>query len=97
MDNLPFIPSSYDLIWAEGSIIILGAGHGMTSWKKFLKPDGFLGFTEVTGVTTAPSENVRSFLQENYPDMKTVDEVKTLASRAGYTSIAEFSLPSPAW
>jgi ubiquinone/menaquinone biosynthesis C-methylase UbiE len=31
MDNLPFPPSSYDLIWAEGSIFILGAGTGITA------------------------------------------------------------------
>jgi ubiquinone/menaquinone biosynthesis C-methylase UbiE len=97
MDNLPFLPSSFDLIWAEGSIFILGAGHGITSWKKFLKPDGFLGFTEATWFTTTPSENVRSFWQENYPDIKTVDEIKTLAIQAGYTCIADFSLPVSAW
>jgi ubiquinone/menaquinone biosynthesis C-methylase UbiE len=97
MDNLPFTASSFDLIWAEGSIFILGVEHGITSWKKFLKPDGFLGFTEATWFTTTPSENVRSFWQENYPGIKTVDEIKTLANRAGYTCIADFSLPASAW
>jgi hypothetical protein len=96
MDNLPFLPSSYDHIWAEGSIFILGAGYGMTAWKKFLKPDGFSGSTEATWFTTARSENVRSFWQENYPDMKMFNEIKTLASRAGYTGIADFSLPASA-
>jgi len=97
MYALPFSPVSFDLIWAEGSIFILGVEQGITLWKKFLKPGGFLGFTEATWFTNAPSEKVRSFWRENYPGMNTVDEIETLANRAGYTCIADFPLPASAW
>ena len=97
MDDLPFSPAIFDLIWAEGSIFIIGVEQGIRYWKKFLKSGGFLGFTEATWFTNAPSERVRSFWQENYPVMKTVDEIKNLANRARYTCIADFPLPASAW
>jgi hypothetical protein len=87
----------YPLIWAEGSIFIIGVEQGIKLWKKFLKPGGFLGFTEATRFTKSPPEKVRSFWQENYPGMNTVDEINTLANRAGYTCIADFPLPASAW
>jgi ubiquinone/menaquinone biosynthesis C-methylase UbiE len=55
MDDLPFSLTSFDLIWAEGSIFILEVDQGITLWKKFLKPGGFLGFTEATWFTNPPS------------------------------------------
>jgi ubiquinone/menaquinone biosynthesis C-methylase UbiE len=97
MDDLPCSPESFDLIWAEGSIFIIGVEQGITLWKKFLKPGDFLGFTEATWLTKSPSEKVRSFWRENYPGMKTVDEIKTITSQAGYTSITDFPLPASAW
>lgn len=33
MDSLPIIPSAFDLIWAEGSIFIIGVEQGIKSWK----------------------------------------------------------------
>jgi ubiquinone/menaquinone biosynthesis C-methylase UbiE len=97
IDDLPFSSPSFDLIWAEGSIFILGVDQSITLWKKFLKPGGCLGFSESTSFTKSPSENVRSFWQEKYPLMKTIDENKTLASWAGYTCSADFLLPASAW
>jgi ubiquinone/menaquinone biosynthesis C-methylase UbiE len=97
MDELPFHPTCFDLIWAEGSIFIMGVEQGIRYWKKFLKSGGFLGFTEATWFTKSPSEKVQSFWQENYPGMNTVDEIKTLANWAGYTCSADFPLPASAW
>jgi len=54
-------PTSLDLIWAEGSIFIMGVEPGIRYWKKFLKFGGFLGFPEATWFTTTPSDHVRSF------------------------------------
>jgi ubiquinone/menaquinone biosynthesis C-methylase UbiE len=33
---------SFDIIWAEGSINIIGFKKGLQEWKRFLKPDGFM-------------------------------------------------------
>ena len=53
-------------------------------------PAVFPDLPKATWFTSAPSDDLRSFWQEQYPAMKTVDEIKTLAGRAGYTSMEIF-------
>ena len=48
MDNLPFRDEELDLIWSEGAIYNIGFERGLTYWKKFLKPGGFVAVTEVS-------------------------------------------------
>jgi len=40
MDALPFEKESFDIIWSEGVIDIMGFEQGIAAWKKFLKKGG---------------------------------------------------------
>jgi SAM-dependent methyltransferase len=40
--EMEFAPSSFDIVWAEGSIDAVGFRRGLEDWKVFLKPRGFL-------------------------------------------------------
>ena len=40
--EIDFPDESFDIIWAEGSISIIGFEKGLKEWKRLLKPDGFL-------------------------------------------------------
>lgn len=42
MLNLNFTEESFDIIWAEGSIAVFGFEKGISYWRRFLKPGGFL-------------------------------------------------------
>lgn len=46
MDDLPFPGASFDLLWAEGSIFIIGFSEGLVSWRRLLRPGGYLCLTE---------------------------------------------------
>ncbi|MEZ5335151.1 MAG: hypothetical protein R2741_07905 [Methanolobus sp.] len=35
----------FDVIWAEGSIFILGLEKGISYWKQFLKDGGYMALT----------------------------------------------------
>jgi ubiquinone/menaquinone biosynthesis C-methylase UbiE len=39
---LEFPAESFDIIWAEGSIAIIGFERGLKEWRRLLKPHGFL-------------------------------------------------------
>ncbi|MCO5381410.1 MAG: hypothetical protein NHB15_04280 [Methanosarcina barkeri] len=39
LSGLLYEKESFDLIWAEGSIYIIGFKEGLTYWKQFLKND----------------------------------------------------------
>lgn len=45
---MDFVPESFDLIWAEGYIYIIGFKKGLQDWKKFLKPGGYLICSEIS-------------------------------------------------
>ena len=39
---MEFPDESFDIIWTEGSIFVIGFKKGLQEWKRFLKPDGFM-------------------------------------------------------
>ena len=97
MDELPFEAGSFDLLWAEGSIFVTGVERGLCAWKRFIRPGGFLAFTEAVWFTGTPTPDVATFWQENYPDIQDVAGNRTLAETAGYSWITSFPLPASAW
>ena len=42
MFEIDFSNESFDIIWAEGSISIIGFENGLKIWRRFLKPNVFL-------------------------------------------------------
>ena len=40
--KIDFPDESFDIIWAEGSIWIIGLEKGLKEWRRLLKPNGFL-------------------------------------------------------
>ncbi|MFX1255336.1 MAG: class I SAM-dependent methyltransferase [Promethearchaeota archaeon] len=42
MFELKFQDESFDIVWAEGSISVIGFKRGLKEWRRFLKPNGFL-------------------------------------------------------
>ena len=40
--EMDFPDASFDIVWAEGSIYIIGFERGLREWRRLLKTDGFL-------------------------------------------------------
>lgn len=97
MVEMPFARESFDLLWAEGSIFIIGLARGMSEFAGYLKPGGYLAFTELCWFVEDPPVEVKAFFAAAYPDMKTVPEVSQLAIDSGYRIIDSFNLPDSAW
>lgn len=47
MLELEFPDSSFDIIWAEGTIAIIGFEKGIKEWRRLLKPNGFLAIHDM--------------------------------------------------
>ena len=97
MDNLPFDTFSFDIIWAEGSLFIIGLGPALRYWKKFLKPDGYLVFSDLTWFTDLPSEECREFLDELCPDLPSQSKAEEIIRSEGYSIVNSFQLPVKDW
>lgn len=97
MDDLPFPDGSFDVLWAEGSIFIVGFREGLASWKRLLRPGGYLCLTEAAWFTDTPSPEAATFWNECYPAITTVRKNRAIAESAGYEVVATFPLPASAW
>ena len=42
MKKMDFPKESYDIIWAEGTIAVVGFKRGLKTWNRFLKPGGYM-------------------------------------------------------
>ncbi|MGB3810272.1 MAG: class I SAM-dependent methyltransferase [Parvibaculum sp.] len=97
MADMPFDDESFDLIWSEGAIYIVGFEEGLSLWRRFLKPGGFAVVSELTWLTDKPSPIAASFWGSNYPTMGTIETNKAAAVRAGYRVIAAVVLRLEDW
>ncbi|WP_067051062.1 class I SAM-dependent methyltransferase [Methanofollis ethanolicus] len=97
MDDLPFEDATFDVLWAESSIFVVGFEEGLRSWKRLLRPDGSFCLTEAVWFTDHPSPEAAAFWNESYPAIKMVQETSAIAESAGYEVVATFPLPGSAW
>ncbi len=40
--DLDYPDQSFDIVWAEGSVYVIGFRKGLSEWRRFIKPKGFL-------------------------------------------------------
>lgn len=97
MDHMDFEEERFDLIWAEGSIYIIGFDRGLREWRRFLKPGGFLGVHEVVWLKPDPPKECRDFWQEGYAAMRGIRDNLEAIPDAGYEVLGHFALPNDAW
>lgn len=58
--DMDFADESFDIIWAEGSINIIGFKKGLRDWKRFLKPGGFMVVHDERGNVSEKLEQISS-------------------------------------
>jgi len=97
MDNLSFVDNSFDIIWAEGSAFIIGMESALRYWKKFLKPDGYLVFSDCVWFTDSPSKEPKEFFDEISPGLPTESGAEEIIRSEGYSVIGSFRLPHTGW
>ena len=56
--DMEFPDGSFDIIWAEGSISVIGFKQGLQEWKRFLKPNGFIVVHDEKGNVTEKLQQI---------------------------------------
>lgn len=97
MTDLKFKEGELDLIWSEGAIYNIGFERGMTEWRKFLKPGGFIAVTEASWFTDTRPDEINDFWMAAYPGIDTISNSVAVMERAGYHPLATFKLPESCW
>jgi len=97
MNQLPFSPGSFDLIWSEGAAYIAGFDTALRSWKPLLRPGGCIALSELTWLRDDPPQELQTFWSTGYPGMQSWSENERSVRQAGYTLLESFALPQQAW
>lgn len=97
MFEMSFPPRSFDIIWSEGAIFIIGFERGLKEWKKYLKNGGYLVVSELSWLRQDGPPEVKEFFQREYPVMLPVSQNLKIIEDAGYSPIGSFVLPESSW
>ena len=97
MEALEDEPGTIDLIWAEGSIFIVGFAEGLRLWRPLLRDPGLLVVSEAAWLTNDPPAEAKAYWNAEYPAMTTVEGNIDLARQGGYEVFDHFVLPRSAW
>ena len=97
MCNLGFAFESFDAIWAEGAIFVVGFEQGLKEWRRFLKYEGTIALTEATWLKDDAPVACQAFWQAEYPAIQSIEQNLTVIEACGYQNIAHFALPKEAW
>jgi SAM-dependent methyltransferase len=97
MFSLSFPPDSFDVIWSEGAIYIMGFAEGLRAWRSLLRAGGYIAVTQICWLRTCPSDEAVAFWRAAYPSMQSVEAHLEEIGKAGYQSVGHFALPESAW
>jgi SAM-dependent methyltransferase len=97
MLELPFDEDSFDLIWCEGAVYIMGFENGLTQWKPLLKKSGCVAVTNVSYLKDDVPDEVRKFWDADYPEITSIDNFLKTVDRCGYKLLEHFTLPTSSW
>ncbi|HDZ9125812.1 TPA: MerR family transcriptional regulator [Vibrio cholerae] len=97
MTALPFAAKSFDAIWAEGCVYIMGMENALKQWKPFLADNGILMVSDLVWLTENPEPEAQQFWQSEYPDIQSIPSRIKLFKKLGYEVMEHFSLGIDAW
>ena len=92
-----FVPDSFDVIWAEGSIYNLGFEKGLRACSILVKPQGYIAVTEVCWLKIGAPEALTAFWEQEYPAITDIQGNLNIIKKCGLSLVDHFILPKSAW
>jgi len=94
---IDFADESFDIVWAEGAIHIIGFERGLDEWRKLIRAGGFLVVHEGVWLRPNPPREIRDGWSGNYPGIRTAPEYIAAIPKNGYEPVGHFTLPETFW
>ena len=89
--------NNIDLLWSEGAAYNIGFANALSSWAPLLTPNGLLVASELSWLREQVPTKVKTFFQEAYPEMQSVQRNIEIAESAGYKVLTTHKLPRENW
>jgi len=97
MHELDFPDGSFDVVWSEGAIFIIGFTKGLASWRRLLAPGGYLVVSELCWFVPDPPPAMREIFMDDCEEPDDVDARREAIAAAGYRLLGDFVLPAAGW
>jgi ubiquinone/menaquinone biosynthesis C-methylase UbiE len=97
MFNLKYEDNSFDLIWSEGAIFVIGFEKGLREWRRLLTPEGYVVVSELSWLRPDVPEEAIIFMKQCYPVIQTIEKNIEAARKSGYSIVGSFVLPTKSW
>jgi ubiquinone/menaquinone biosynthesis C-methylase UbiE len=98
MSCLDFEVKSFDVIWCEGAVFVVGFERGLREWGKFLVDNGYFVVSELCWIDPNPPREIKDYMLEVlYPSVKTLRENLQIIKDVGYQVKDYFVLPESSW
>lgn len=97
MFELDYAEKSFDILWSEGAIFIIGFERGLREWKKYIKTGGYLVVSEISWLRKNIPAEPRKFWEDDYPSIKGIGDNIKIIEEIGYEPVGHFILPQNAW
>ncbi len=97
MFELPFQDESFDLIWSEGAIYIMGFTNGVKRMRRFLRNDGYLVVSEISWLRRDIPREIRDYWEGAYPEIKHISGNIEIMEKNGYAPAGFFVLDEKGW
>jgi SAM-dependent methyltransferase len=92
-----FRDRSFDVVWAEGSVHVIGLRHALRDWRRLIGPHGFLVLHEMCWLAEDPPGAIRERWRRSVPEIATVSAYAGVAEALGYRVVGSFALPRDFW
>jgi len=97
MRNMKFDDDSFDVVWSEGAIFIIGFEKGLREWSRLLTPRGYVVVSELCWLKQAAPQEAKDYITQMYPVIKTIEGNIEIVRNSGYRLVGSFVLPSKSW
>lgn len=97
MNSMDFPDENFNIIWSEGAANIMGFENALKSWRKLLRPSGYLVVSELVWFKEEAPQEIRDYFAEEYPDMKYYRRIYPIVESAGYKMLDYLPLPHESW
>jgi len=95
--DLDFPDGSFDVLWAEGALNIIGFGKGLRAWRRLIRPEGFLVIHEGVWLQPDPPQVIVDRWQPVFADIDTIPGYVAQLPHYGYQLVGQFPLPKDFW
>ena len=97
MCDLGLVEGSFDLIWSEGALYIMGFREGLAVCHNLLAPGGLMAVSELSWLRPDPPAECSQYFVNEYPVMMDIDSNVSTIKNCGYDLLGYFTLPESAW